>query len=167
MKANFRFAILPAFLCLVSSLSSAQQVAPPDQKIVVIRAAHMLDVRSGRTIDNPILVITGDKITSVSGAAPTGTTVIDLPRATLVPGLIDAHTHLIGKGTNFGYQELGESVPAATVWGARNARVTLEAGFTTVRNVGAGGYADVALRDAINDGQVPGPRMLVSGPPLG
>ena len=58
-------------------------------------------------------------------------------------------------------------MPAATLWGARNARVTLEAGFTTVRNVGAGGYADVALRDAINDGQVPGPRMLVSGPPLG
>src|SRR5947209_19708041 len=108
MKADFSFAILPAFLCLVFSLSSAQQVAPPDQKIVVVRAAHMLDVKSGRTIDNPILVITGDKITSVSGTAPTGATVIDLPGATLVPGLIDAHTHLIGKGTNFGYQRSEE-----------------------------------------------------------
>ncbi|MFL6436147.1 MAG: amidohydrolase family protein [Terriglobales bacterium] len=166
MKNIFRIATLLLAAFALSS-SFAQQAATSNQKITVIRAAHMLDVKSGRTVDNPLIVITGDKITSIAGAAPPGATVIDLPGATLVPGLIDAHTHIIGKGTNFGYQELAESVPAATLWGARNARVTLEAGFTTVRNVGAGGYADVALRDAINDGQVPGPRMLVSGPPLG
>ena len=127
----------------------------------------MLDVKSGRTIDNPVIVITGEKISAISGPAPAGAAVIDLPGATLVPGLIDAHTHIIGQGTHFGYETLGISTPMETLWGARNAKVTLEAGFTTVRNVGASGYSDVALRDAINQGLVPGPRMMVSGPPLG
>jgi imidazolonepropionase-like amidohydrolase len=166
MKTILRIVALSLLLCAFST-SYAQQTVSSNQKITVVRAAHMLDVKSGRTVDNPMIVITGDKITSITGPAPADATVINLPGATLVPGLIDAHTHLIGKGTNFGYQELAESVPAATLWGARNARVTLDAGFTTVRNVGAGGYADVALRDAINDGEVPGPRMMVSGPPLG
>jgi imidazolonepropionase-like amidohydrolase len=166
MKNIFCIAALSLALFALPT-SFAQQTVSSDQKITVVRAAHMLDVKSGRTVDNPVIVIVGDKITSIAGPAPADATVINLPGATLVPGLIDAHTHLIGKGTNFGYQELAESVPAATLWGARNARVTLEAGFTTVRNVGAGGYADVALRDAINDRQVPGPRMMVSGPPLG
>ena len=168
MKNFFRIAALSLLVSpLLCSWSAAQQTANANQKVTVVRASHMLDVKTGRMIDSPVVVITGDKITSISGPAPAGATMIDLPGTTLVPGLIDAHTHIIGKGTNFGYQELGESVPAATLWGARNARVTLEAGFTTVRNVGASGYADVALRDAINEGLVPGPRMLVSGPPLG
>jgi imidazolonepropionase-like amidohydrolase len=166
MKNIFRISALSLLGCAFST-SFAQQTVSSNQKITVVRAAHMLDVKSGRTVDNPVIVITGDRITSTTGPMPADAIVINLPGATLVPGLIDAHTHLIGKGTNFGYQELAESVPAATLWGARNARVTLEAGFTTVRNVGAGGYADVALRDAINEGEVPGPRMLVSGPPLG
>jgi imidazolonepropionase-like amidohydrolase len=91
--------------------------------------------------------------------------VVDLPNATVLPGLIDAHTHLTFT-TNFGYSQLGISVPREALYGARSARVTLDAGFTTVRNVGAHGFTDVALRDAINAGDVPGPRMLVSGPPL-
>jgi imidazolonepropionase-like amidohydrolase len=168
MKTIFRSLFLSLLVSLVAVAGSAQQ--QPDnnsQKTIVVRAAHMLDVKSGRTIDDPVIVITGDRITSVSGPAPAGAPVINLVGATLVPGLIDAHTHIVGKGTNFGYQELAESIPSATLWGARNARVTLEAGFTTVRNVGASGYADVALRDAINEGLVPGPRMMVSGPPLG
>lgn len=167
MKTIFRSAVLLLFVSSLFSAARGQQSASSNQKVTVIRAAHMLDVKTGRTIDNPVIVITGEKITSLSGPAPAGAAAIDLPGATLVPGLIDAHTHLVGKGTNFGYQELAESVPAATLWGARNARVTLEAGFTTVRNVGAAGYGDVALRDAINEGLVPGPRMMVSGPPLG
>jgi imidazolonepropionase-like amidohydrolase len=84
----------------------------------------------------------------------------------VLPGLIDAHTHLTFDVTHVGYSSLGMSVPREALVGAKNARITLEAGFTTVRNVGATGYSDVALRDAINDGDVPGPRMLVSGPAL-
>ena len=165
MKIIIRVVALSIVFCASQLFSQTEPSAT--SKPVIVRAAHMLDVKTGRTVDNPVIVITGDRITSISGPAPANATVIDLPGATLVPGLIDAHTHIVGKGTNFGYQELAESIPSATLWGARNARVTLEAGFTTVRNVGASGYADVALRDAINDGLVPGPRMLVSGPPLG
>ena len=127
-------------------------------------------MKSGKTLVDQAIVIDGGKIVSVGPAAgaqeTAGTTIINLPHATVLPGLIDAHTHLT-YAPSFGYESLGISVPREALTGARNARVTLEAGITTVRNVGADGYADVALRDAINDGDVPGPRMLVSGPPLG
>ena len=141
------------------------------QQTTVIRAGHMLDVKTGRMLDNVAITIQGDRITSIvnnigTGAPPSGATVINLPNATLLPGLIDSHTHLTGDPT-FGYQELAISVPKEALIGAKNARITLEAGFTTVRNVGAAGYSDVALRDAINEGMVPGPRMVVSGPALG
>lgn len=118
-------------------------------------------------LDNVTVTIKGDRIASVAagGAAPKGAHVMELPNATLLPGLIDAHTHLTFD-PNFGYQELGVSIPKEALIGAKNARITLEAGFTTVRNVGARGYTDIALRDAINEGMVPGPRMLASGPPL-
>jgi imidazolonepropionase-like amidohydrolase len=134
--------------------------------IKIIHAGHMLDVKTGRTLNDVWIVIEGDKISRVGAAAEQGANIIELPNATLLPGLIDAHTHLTGD-TNFGYQELGVSIPKEALIGAKNARITLEAGFTTVRNVGASGYTDVALRDAINEGMVPGPRMIVSGPPLG
>jgi imidazolonepropionase-like amidohydrolase len=97
---------------------------------------------------------------------PAGAHEIDLQDATVLPGFIDVHTHLVGSN-QAGYEALGVSVPRMTLSGVKNARTTLLAGFTTVRNVGAEGYSDVALRDAINDGDVIGPRMQVSGPPLG
>jgi imidazolonepropionase-like amidohydrolase len=127
----------------------------------------MLDVRAGKLIQNPEIVIEGDRIVSVSAATGTNSQAINLPSITLLPGLIDVHTHLTGDPYHFGYQELGISAPREALFGARYARATLLAGFTMVRNVGANGYSDVALRDAINDGDVPGPRMLVSGPALG
>jgi len=137
---------------------------------VIVHAGKVIDVKSGKTLVDQAIVIDGGKIVSVGPAAgaqeTAGTTIINLPHATVLPGLIDAHTHLT-YAPSFGYESLGISVPREALTGARNARVTLEAGITTVRNVGADGYADVALRDAINDGDVPGPRMLVSGPPLG
>jgi imidazolonepropionase-like amidohydrolase len=160
-RVLFRVAVL--FLS-VSSLW-AQAPAP---KAVVIHAGRLLDVKSGKTLTNQTIVIQADKIASVGGAStviPDGAQVIDLPNATVLPGLIDAHTHLTFN-PHFGYENLGISVPREALIGAHNARLTLEAGFTTVRNVGASGYADVALRDAISAGDVPGPRMLVSGPAL-
>src|SRR5262249_18405078 len=103
---------------------------------------------------------------SVLAHAP-GASVVDLGDATLLPGLIDAHDHLTGNPFLQGYAALGVSVPRATLFGAKNARVTLEAGFTTIRNVGAEGFSDVALRDALAAGEILGPRMLVSGPAIG
>jgi imidazolonepropionase-like amidohydrolase len=167
---------LLAFIFLVSCMtfSGAQATSAPatNPKTVVIRAGHLLDVKTGKTLSNQTIVIQGDKIVSVSDTRVPDTgayvnpQIIDLSNATVLPGLIDAHTHLT-MTTNFGYSALAISIPREALYGARNARVTLDAGFTTVRNVGASGYTDVALRDAINAGDVPGPRMLVSGPPLG
>jgi imidazolonepropionase-like amidohydrolase len=154
-----------AVVC-VAILSFAQTAS----KRVIVKAGHLLDVKTGKTLANQAIVIAGDKIVSVGDAsgvtAGPGDTVVDLPNATVLPGLIDAHTH-ITFDPHFGYERLGISVPREALAGAKNARTTLLAGFTTVRNVGASGYSDVALRDAINAGDVPGPRMIVSGPALG
>jgi imidazolonepropionase-like amidohydrolase len=162
MNRLHRISCLFLFLGCVALAQQTQ----PKPTTTVVRAAHLLDVKSGRTIDNPVIVISGGKITALNSPAPAGATVIDLAGMTLVPGLIDAHTHLTGE-PRFGYEELSISVPKQALIGAKNARITLLAGFTTVRNVGASGFTDVALRDSINEGLVPGPRMLVSGPPLG
>jgi imidazolonepropionase-like amidohydrolase len=156
------------FTLVLSCITFAQQPTQPQH--VVIHAGHMLDVKTGKMLENVTLVIDGDKITSVSGGGSQSDKqadahVINLPNATLLPGLIDAHTHLTFD-PNFGYQELGVSIPKEALIGAKNARITLEAGFTTVRNVGASGYTDIALRDAINEGMVPGPRIDASGPAL-
>jgi imidazolonepropionase-like amidohydrolase len=160
----YRWYLMFALLLLSTTLGWAQQAAPV--KTVVIRAGHMLDVKTGKSLSNQTIVIQGDKISSVGAAqVPADATVIDLPNATVLPGLIDAHTHITFT-PNFGYSRLAISVPREALTGARNAKITLEAGFTTIRNVGASGYADVALRDAVNAGDVPGPRMLVSGPAL-
>ena len=164
LSRNF-YLILVLHFCV--SFSWAQGVATT--KTVVIHAGHLLDVKTGKTLTNQTIFIQGDKITQVAAASdqplPKDATVIELPNATVLPGLIDAHTH-ITMTTNFGYSRLGISIPREALNGARNARVTLDAGFTTIRNVGASGFTDVALRDAINAGDVPGPRMLVSGPAL-
>jgi imidazolonepropionase-like amidohydrolase len=145
-----------------------QAVTQQSTQRVVIRAGHVLDVKSGKMLSDQAIVIEGDNIVGVGPASATpaaDATTINLPNATVLPGLIDAHTHLTFN-PSFGYETLGISIPREALIGAHNARVTLEAGFTTVRNVGARGYTDVALRDAINAGDVPGPRMLVSGPAL-
>ncbi len=168
-KQDIRLAGIGIVMLFASSLSWAQASQDPAVKHVVIHAGHFLDVKTGKTLANQTIVIEGDKIVSVGSAsgAPAGATVIDLPNATVLPGLIDAHTHLTFDQGSTGYPSLGISTPREALFGAKNARITLMAGFTTVRNVGARGYSDVALRDAINAGDVPGPRMIVSGPALG
>ncbi len=137
-----------------------------------LRCGKLLDVRSGRMLTDELIVFDAiGTITAVgpaaSTSAPSGAAPIDLSSATCLPGLIDVHTHLTGDPNSSGYQGLGISFPREAIIGAKNARLTLHAGFTTVRNVGASGYTDVALRDGIDAGDVEGPRMLVSGPPLG
>jgi imidazolonepropionase-like amidohydrolase len=158
---------------LVSSCLSLAQTAPRADETssgpTVIHAGHLLDVKAGRMIENATVVVQGDNIVSIGPPQwtkpPANVKTIDLPNATLLPGLIDAHTHLTFD-PNFGYQELGISIPKEALIGAKNARITLEAGFTTVRNVGASGYTDIALRDAVNEGMIPGPRIMASGPAL-
>lgn len=152
--------------CGPALLGEAAQPAPP----IVVKAGTLFDPASGRMLDHPVVVIRANKIDSVSYGSTVpipGAKLIDLGDATLLPGFIDVHTHLTMNAGGGGYDSLGISAPRAALIGAKNARLTLLAGFTTVRNVGAEGYADVALRDAINDGDVIGPRMQVSGPPLG
>src|SRR6476646_8144843 len=160
---------LPALLFTCTSFAQPSAAPSAPQK-TIIHAGHMLDVKTGKMLDNVTVSIEGDKVTGVSAgqnspAEAAGARVINLPNATLLPGLIDAHTHLTFD-PNFGYQELGVSIPKEALIGAKNARITLEAGFTTVRNVGASGYTDIALRDAINEGMIPGPRIMASGPAL-
>jgi imidazolonepropionase-like amidohydrolase len=166
---SFRQIALAACAFCVGVTYLCAQDAKAAQTIVV-QAGKLFDPVAGRMLDRPVIVIVGNKITSVlSGNAPSisGATIVDLGDATLLPGFIDVHTHLTSEVGGGGYEALGISAPRAALIGAKNARLTLLAGFTTVRNVGAEGYADVALRDAINAGDVIGPRMQVSGPPLG
>ena len=137
----------------------------------LIRAGHLLDVHTGKIRDAQTIVVTGDKITVIAPTASTpaaaSDTVIDLGSLTVLPGLIDVHTHLT-MNTDFDpYHEVTSTDAKEAINGVVNAKATLMAGFTSVRNVGAGGYTDVDLRDAINSGQIPGPHMQVSGPPLG
>ena len=162
-----------SFACALVLVTTAQTQAPANTQAptnkTVVHAGKLLDVKTGTMLSDQAIVIEGDKIISVgpmSGLKLTGSEQrIELGNATVLPGMIDAHTHLTFN-PQFGYESLAISIPREALIGARNARVTLDAGFTTVRNVAADGYADVALRDAINAGDVPGPRMLVSGPPL-
>src|SRR5882672_12394447 len=166
MKQTQHF-VLAVVVLLLSGISSPAQT--PAHRVVV-KAGRLLDVQSGEILRDQAIVIENDKIVSVSAAKDantSGAAVVDLSQATVLPGMIDAHTHLTGNPTDFGYEGLRISTPREALIGAKNARITLLAGFTTVRNVGASGYSDVALRDAINEGDLPGPRMLVSGPPLG
>ncbi len=146
----------------------ARQAESPS--VMVIKAGRLIDVRRATVVENVTLVVRGERIEQVGTGlpAPPGATVLDLTGYTVMPGFIDMHTHLTFD-PSYGYadRELHQWPGYSALVGAKNARKTLLAGFTTVRNVGAREWADVALRDAIRAGVVPGPRLFVSGSALG
>jgi imidazolonepropionase-like amidohydrolase len=175
--AGLSFAGALVFATMVG-IAPAAQAAPEDKAATMpkapgaVKCGKLLDVRSGKLLNDQMVVFDASgMVTGVGPAgsplAPGGTTIVDLSNATCLPGLIDVHTHVTGDPTDGGYASLGISTAAETVHGVKNARITLHAGFTTIRNVGASGYTDVAVRDGVNDGMIEGPRMIVSGPPLG
>lgn len=135
---------------------------------ILIKPKQILDVRSGKLINADILVESG-VIKKVTKNIPIKSEyeIIDLPNMTVLPGLMDAHVHLTGNTDLKGHEGISESSYLATIYGVKNAKETLMAGFTTVRNVGASNYSDVALRDGIEQKAILGPTLLVSGPPLG
>jgi imidazolonepropionase-like amidohydrolase len=159
-------------IVLASALAFAASVAAqsPAHRTLV-RAGHVLDVRTGKLADAETIIVVGDAIQSIAPSssiqAQPDDTVIDLGFMTVLPGLIDVHTHLTNNPDFDPYRELIQTDAKDAINGVVNARTTLMAGITSVRNVGASGFVDVDLRDAINAGQVTGPHMLVSGPLLG
>jgi imidazolonepropionase-like amidohydrolase len=155
----------PIFLILAAALSLAPSALLAND--IYLEAGRLVDVQAGNVLTGQCISITDDKITAIASCGPTpkGAERIDWSGFTVLPGLIDLHTHLADAGQS---ADLGlplKTSPAATALiGAHNARLTLEAGFTTVRDVGTyRGLTDIALRDAINAGHVPGPRMFVAG----
>ncbi|HEX3233432.1 MAG TPA: amidohydrolase family protein [Gemmatimonadales bacterium] len=156
------------FLALPLELLAAQQPQP----VTAVRAGVLIDGTGNAPIRNAVILVQGDRITGLGPglAIPKGATVVDLSGETVLPGFIDAHVHLIGRTIGDGdWQHSGvtELPSELTLLGAAHAQQTLEAGFTMVRIVGADGFADLGLRNAINAGWVPGPRILGAGIALG
>ena len=145
----------------LSLLSLAASAAQADT--VVVTADRMLDVVTGHMVEHPQITITDGRITAVGSngpAAPAGARHVDLPGITLLPGLIDMHVHLTSDPKFSGYRGLEFTDNFWTVVGVANAKRTLEAGFTTVRNVGSANYDDVALKQGIEQGYITGPRIV-------
>jgi imidazolonepropionase-like amidohydrolase len=155
-------------ICCLLALTAAGQAQKMESKSCVLKAARMFDGKSNSVTSPGVVVVTDGKIVGVgaSAAVPADAEVIDLGDATLLPGFIDAHTHLTmpyrEDYTRAALDNLQKPIPQMALEASVNARITLMAGFTTVRDVGSAHYLDAGLRNAINKGTVPGPRMLVA-----
>ena len=161
-----------ALILIAAAATNAQNPQAPSsqKKPIAIRAGKLIDGKSDNAIANALILIEDGKIASVTpgGSPPSGVAVIDLSNATVLPGLIDAHTHILLQGDvteeDYDVQLLKQSIPYRAILAARNARIALEHGFTALRDLETEGamYADVDVKTAINRGEVPGPRLFVS-----
>lgn len=156
---------------LALALLQAPQAGPHSDGTTVVRAARMVDVVSGRVVEHPQIVVRGGRIAQVATAqspVPADALVIDLGELTLVPGLIDCHTHLsFSLEGDFVNRDVHEGPADAALHGAKNARTTLLAGFTTVRDVGSGDFVDVSLARAVERGEIDGPWIVPCGHAIG
>ncbi len=175
MRIFAKSLLAAATMLFVSAITRApihaQTSAPPAAaKRLAIRAGSLINGKSDTAIPNALIVIEDGKITSVTpgGSPPAGVDVIDLSKATVLPGLIDAHTHILLQGDvtmeDYAEQLLKESIPYRALLASRNVKIALDHGFTTLRDLETEGamYADVDVKTAINNGVIPGPRMFVS-----
>ena len=156
-----RKGIVASALVLGLALGSAASAA----QVEAVSASRLLDVASGKYVDNPLVIVTDGRITSIGkkgDAVPAGAKVVDLPGATLLPGLIDMHAHISALAEIGGYNSLQYSARFWSVVQTANAKKTLNAGFTTIRNVGSDAFDDVGLREAIDAGYVVGPRIVTA-----
>ncbi|WP_245842177.1 MULTISPECIES: Xaa-Pro dipeptidase [Sphingomonas] len=162
-------AAMAASVALPAAGAPAEKAPETVPETVVVTAARMLDVQSGRMVDRPVVTVVDGKVTAVAsgGAVPAGAKRVDLGDATIVPGLIDMHVHLTSLAEVGGYQTLKYTDSFWGAVGVANAAKTLRAGFTTVRNVGASDFQDVGLREAIDGGWVVGPRIVAAGYAIG
>ncbi|OLD96193.1 MAG: Xaa-Pro dipeptidase [Gemmatimonadetes bacterium 13_1_20CM_4_69_16] len=172
MSRRVLLAAVPIALAVTVRLPAQAPTAPAAPQTALVKAGRLVDARAGAVLTNQAILIEGERIKelgpagAVAGHAPPGAKVIDLSGATVLPGLIDCHTHITADPGDY-YQQLFRQSPIDQAVVAHVfARRTLEAGFTTIRNVGADELVDVALRNAVNAGVVAGPRMLVSTMPL-
>jgi imidazolonepropionase-like amidohydrolase len=153
-----------AALSLIALPVAAQTAAP----VTAIHAARMLDVRSGRMTTNALVLVRHDSIIQVGGTAPAGTASIDLGDVTLLPGFIDMHTHITSQiGPGFDLEPVRLTAADEALNGVKYAKLTMDAGFTTVRNLGSGNFTDVSLMHAIDRGDIVGPRIIPAGHAIG
>jgi imidazolonepropionase-like amidohydrolase len=163
-----RYSAAPLLLLLACALTGGQTLSPSADHSIAIRAGRLFDTKTEKLVSNQVVLIRGDRIAEVGPGervkVPAGADVIDLSHATVLPGLIDTHTHVFGNGPDLEEQFLRDSYQYRTLTALANAQKDLMVGFTTLRDLKTLGasYSDVDLRNAINRGVVTGPRMQVS-----
>src|SRR5437667_4994886 len=158
------------FVLLISCLLLPILAAGQAPMRIAIRTGRLIDAKSEKPLENALILVEGDKIVSVTagGSAPAGVEVVDLGNATVLPGFIDVHTHLLLQGDvtaeEYDAQLLKQSIPYRAILAARNAQIALSHGFTAMRDLETEGamYADVDVKTAIANGEVPGPRLQVA-----